>query len=227
MPIKLNLLAEAQLEEEMRRKDPVRYSIYCAVGIILAVGIWIGTNQMIISSKEREIKTLNAMWEQMKPQYNAVLTNMAKINELNQRLNQLTNYVTNRFLWGNVLNALQQCMTNVSTDVRFTRFRTEQNFLITPPSIVTKGDKKVVIPGSSVEKIKFVIEAKDYGREEDDNISKLREAISEFPYFKQRLDKTRGVRLESMSPRMSDLANPTRTYVLFTLECQFPDITRE
>jgi septation ring formation regulator EzrA len=227
MPIKLNLLAEAQLEEEMRRKDPVRYSIYCAVGIILAFGIWIGTNQMLISSKERDVKSLTTMFEQMKPQYNLVLSNMAKINELNQRLNLLTNYVTNRFLWGNVLNALQQCMTNVSTDIQFTRFRTEQNFQVTSPSVVTKGDKKVVIPGSSVEKIKFIIEAKDYGKEEDDNITKLREAIAEFPYFKQRLDKSRGVRLESMSPRISDAANPGRTYVVFTLECQFPDITRE
>jgi hypothetical protein len=118
-------------------------------------------------------------------------------------------------------------MTNVSTDIQFTRFRTEQNFQVTPPSVVTKGDKKVVIPGSSVEKIKFIIEAKDYGKEEDDNITRLREAIAEFPYFKQRLDKSRGVRLESMSPRMSDAANPGRTYVVFTLECQFPDITRE
>lgn len=227
MPIRLNLLAEAQLEEEMRRKDPVKYAIYCAIGIILAFGIWIGTNQMLISSKEREVKSLNSMWEKMKPQYNLVQSNIVLVNELNQRLNLLTNYVTNRFLWANVLNALQQCMTNVSTDVQFARFRTDHSFVVSPPTVVTKDNRKVVIPGSSVEKIKFIIEAKDYGRDEDDNITRLREAIAEFPFFKERMDRSRGVRLESLSPRMSDPTDPGRSYVLFTLECQFPDKTRQ
>ncbi|MCX7872203.1 MAG: hypothetical protein N2487_02840 [Verrucomicrobiae bacterium] len=227
MPIKLNLLAEAQAAEEMRRKDPVKYAIFCAIGILLAVGIWIGTNQMLISSKEREIKGLNAMWEQMKPQYTYVQSNIALINELNQRLNLLTNYVTNRFLWANVLNALQQCVTNISTDVQFVRFRTDHSFQVSPPTTVTKESRKVVIPGSSVEKIKFVIEARDYGKDEDDNIAKLREAIAEFPFFKERLERTRGVRLESMSPRMGDPVDSGKSFVLFTLECQFPDKTRQ
>ncbi len=226
MPIKLNLLAEAQSAEEMRRKDPVRYAIYCAAAVVMIVVLWIGMNQMLISGKTKELTGLTSSWERMKPQYNLVQSNFAYLNDLHQQLNQLTNYVTNRFLWANVLNALQQCVTNVSTNVQFTRFRTDHNFQVTPPSIIVKEGKKIVVPGTTIEKIKFLIEAKDFGKEEEDNVVRLREAIAEFPFFKERLDRARGVRLESLSPRMSDPENPERSYVVFTIECQFPDKTR-
>lgn len=226
MPININLLAEAQADEEMRRKDPVRYAIYCSVGVILVFVLWICMNQMLISGKTKEISGLNSSWERMKPQYNLIQSNLTYLNELQNQLNQLTNYVTNRFLWANVLNALQQCATNVSTNVQFTRFRTDHSFQVTSPSIVVKAGKKVVDPGSSVEKIKFIIEAKDSGKEEEDNVVRLREAIAEFPFFKERLDRARGVRLESLSPRMIDPENPDRTCVVFTIECLFPDKTR-
>lgn len=226
MPIKINLLAEAQAEEEMRRKDPIRYALYCSAAIILIVLGWIGMNQMLISGKNKELVGLNERWEKMKLQYNLVQSNLAVVNEFHQQLNLLTNYVTNRFLWANVLNALQQCVTNVSTNVQFIRFRTDHSFQVTPPTIIIKDGKKTVIPGSSVEKIKFLIEAKDYGTDEEDNITRLREAIAEFPYFKSRLDPARGVRLESLSPRMSDPVDPSRPYVTFTIECQFLEKVR-
>jgi len=210
----------------MRRKDPVRYAIYCAAAVVIIVGLWIGMNQMLISGKTKEVTGLTSSWERMKPQYNLVQSNLAYLNNLDQQLNQLTNYVTNRFLWANVLNALQQCVTNVPTNVQFIRLRTDHSFQVTPPSIVVKAGKKVLDPGSSVEKIRFLIEAKDYGKEEEDNVVRLREAIAEFPFFKERLDRARGVKLESLSPRMSDPENPERSCVVFTIECQFPDKTR-
>ncbi|MGC8886155.1 MAG: hypothetical protein ACP5MG_03245 [Verrucomicrobiia bacterium] len=226
MPIKLNLLAEAQAAEEMRRKDPVRYAFYGSGAIILIILGWIGMNQMLISGKTKELAGLQDSWNRMKPQYNLVQSNLAVIKEINQQLNLLTNYVTNRFLWANVLNALQQCITNVSTNVQFTRFRTDHNFQVTPPAIAVKEGKKIVIPGSSVETIKFIIDAKDYGKDEEDNITRLRETIASFPFFSERLDKTRGVRLESLSPRVSDPSDPNRPYVVFTIECQFQTRTR-
>ncbi len=226
MPIKLNLLAEVQSAEEIRRKDPLRYAIYCSAGVILVVLLWVCMNQMFISGKNKELSGLNSSWERMKPQYNLIQSNLAYLNDLHQQLNQLTNYVTNRFLWANVLNALQQCITNVSKNVQFTRFRTDHSFQVTQPSLEVKEGKKIVVPGLSVEKIKFLIEAKDYGKEEEDNVVRLREAIAEFPFFKERLDRARGVRLESLSPRINDPENPERSYVVFTIECEFPDKTR-
>jgi len=226
MPIKLNLLAEAQAAEEMRRKDPVRYAFYCS-GIIILIALgWIGMNQMLISGKTKEIAGLQDSWNRMKPQYNLVQSNLAIVNEINQQLNLLTNYVTNRFLWANVLNALQQCVTNVSTNVQLTRFRTDHNFQVTPPSVAVKDGKKIVVPGSSIETIKFIIDVKDYGKDDEDNITRLREAIATFPFFRDNLDKTRGVRLESLSPRVSDPSDPARPYVVFTIECQFQNRVR-
>lgn len=226
MPIKINLLAEAQAAEEMRRKDPLKLAIYIAAILILFVLAFIGYNQMLISSKTRELEGLKASWAKMKPQYDLVQTNLQTIGELQNQLNLLANYVVNRFLWGNVLNALQQCVTNVSTDVQFIRFRTDHNFQVTPPSVVAKEGRKIFLPGSSTEKIKFIIEAKDYGKDEDDNITRLREAIMEHPFFRTNLDRLKGVRLESLSPRMNDPADPTKSFVTFTLECQFQDKTR-
>jgi len=90
MPININLLAETQAAEEMRRKDPVRYAIYCSVGVILIVILWICMNQMLISGKTKEISGLNSSWERMKPQYNLIQSNLAYLNELQNQLNQLT-----------------------------------------------------------------------------------------------------------------------------------------
>ena len=37
MPIRLNLLAEAQAAEELRRKDPVKRAILAGVGFVIAM----------------------------------------------------------------------------------------------------------------------------------------------------------------------------------------------
>ena len=48
MPIRINLLAEAQAAEDLRRRDPVKRSIYVAVCFVVMVLVWISSLQVKI-----------------------------------------------------------------------------------------------------------------------------------------------------------------------------------
>ena len=63
----------------------------------------------------------------------------------------------------------------------------------------------------------MTLEAKDTAVVPGDQINHFKQAVSENRFLS--LDKTNGVRLTSLSP-------PTDKYVLFTLECRYPETTR-
>jgi hypothetical protein len=52
----------------------------------------------------------------------------------------------------------------------------------------------------------------------------MKDAVANQSYFKAMLNKTKGVQLISLSA--SQLSPDGKPYVLFTLECNFPEVSR-
>lgn len=108
MPIQINLLAERQSAEEMRRKDPVKRAAFAGVALIILFAGWAGLLQFSVraarsdlSFQESELKRLEEASKAAKLQQNGAA-------EGEGRLRALDRYSTNRFFWGNVLDAVQR-----------------------------------------------------------------------------------------------------------------------
>src|SRR5580704_10664643 len=112
MPIKINLMAESQVAEDMRRRDPVKRAVWICGFVIILVIIWIAKVQMDIVFENSKLKDVEAQWNSKKDKYGTVTNNQARIGDINTKLAALENLSTNRFLWGNVLNALQQTVVD-------------------------------------------------------------------------------------------------------------------
>ena len=224
MPIRINLLAEAQAAEELRRKDPVKRAACVAGFLVFLVGLWASTLQFKIMTAKGELNTLNTKWREIEKNYNAAVASQRASRETDEKLEALANMTTNRFLWGNMLNALKQTINGVE-DVQVTHLRTEQTYHATEGTPARTNATQVVPgkPPGATERIRIIVEAEDGtagGR-----VNKFKETILGVPYFKNSLAKTNGVILaEHGPPRMSKSGNGT--VVNFALQCSFPEKTR-
>ena len=108
MPIRINLLAEAHAAEEMRRRDPVKRGIYAGAFLVACVVIWALTLQVKIVAANHELKTLETQWKAIYKDYQVAVDKRRRSLEVEQKLGALQALHTNRFLWGNALNAFQQ-----------------------------------------------------------------------------------------------------------------------
>lgn len=224
MPIRINLLAEQQAAEEMRRRDPVKRAMLVGlllVALMLAWGSWL---QISIQRKRHDLRRLQGMIMQQTNLYQQVLEKQAKLKDAQNKLNALHQLATNRFLWASVLNALQQ---TVIDDVQLLEFRGEQTYRYneaTKPTVVS-GKTVPGKPATATEQIVFVLRAKDTGPGEGENIVKYIETLMNFPYFQQLLEKTAKFQLVNRDPPADD-PETGRTAVRFTLECRLPERTR-
>lgn len=226
MPIRLNLLAEAQAAEEMRRRDPVKRAVWIGGFVVFLVLLWSGLLQFDIMSANSELNTLEGRWKSMEKEYAHATGIMNKQREIEEKLNALDQLATNRFLWGAVMHALQQVamehvpLLRVKGEQAFTQFEG------TKP--VTNAPGKVT-PGKSptaTEKITLFLDARDYSTPEGGGIFKFKEAIENLPYFQANLQK-KGVVLTKREPPITDAQDPGRPFVPFALECRYPEKTRQ
>jgi hypothetical protein len=225
MPIQINLLAEAQAAEELRRRDPVKRTLYAGAFAIGLVLLWCLTVQARILRANSEFKKNEAHWKSIEKRHEEVTENLKKSAEIEGKLAALNRLSTNRFLLGSTLNALQQTMVN---QVQAVRLKTEQSFTFIEPVAAKTNTSKMVPakPPAAIEKVAIVIEAKDWNPAEQ-NYNKFKEAIAKFPSFQTNLAKTDALRLTSLSKPSYDASDPIRPFVTFTLEMQFPEVRRE
>jgi hypothetical protein len=108
MPIRINLLAEQQAAEEARRKDPVKRAIWIGGFVVAVVVIWIGYGQLKLSRVKSELAGHEAHWKSIQPRFLQVSNDFRETAFIRQKLESLQRYSTNRFMWANTLNALQQ-----------------------------------------------------------------------------------------------------------------------
>jgi hypothetical protein len=224
MPIRLNLLAEAKVAEEMRRKDPVKRALYLAALLVAAGLVWASSLKLNTIVVNKDLSTILAEMNQATNEYQQVISKQKQIADMTQKLVALHALTTNRFLTGNLLNALQQ--TTVE-DVQLVRLKLEQQFIHVAGTKARTNSNKVVpgTPPKVTEKTTLVLDGADSSIRPGDQVAKVREAISSFSYFQEHLDRANPVTWQgSSAPLISpDTGRPT---VSFTLICKYPEQTR-
>ena len=228
MPIKLNLLAEAQAAEEMRRKDPVKRGVYVGGFIVSVVIIWALTLQAKILAAKSNLGALQTQWKSIEKDYQKAVESRRKSLEVEEKLASLTRLTTNRFLWGTALDAFQQTLNGVE-DVQVVRLKTEQTYALTE-EVKARTNSTQIIPGRpavSTEKVKMVIEAMDFSAgQPGSQVNRYKESIASVGYFQKHLQATNGVLLTTLSPPQVSPQGTRGSFVMFTLECYYPEITR-
>jgi hypothetical protein len=227
MPIRINLLAEAQAAEDMRRRDPVKRGIWIGGFLICVVLLWCGKLQLDILREGMTRERLEKDWGLKEPQYKRLVATREKADRLNGLLNGLDRYSTNRFLWANVLNAVQH---TVIDDIQVTHFKGEQTFDVVNPENATNttpsGPVVKHTPGCSTEHIRLVLDARDFNNQ-NQTWTKYKETLSNNDFFKRHLKRVDGFVLDgTQSAPTRDPLDPVHEFVSFTLVSRFPEVKR-
>jgi hypothetical protein len=225
MPIRLNLLAEAQAAEELRRRDPVKRAMWVATLIVVLMLVWSSSIQLQAILAGSELSHLEAQINSHTTTYKVVLDNQNKTAEIKQKLDALRRLSASRLLTGTLLDALQQ--TTVS-DVQLRRLRLDQLYTGFEGTRSRTNENKVVIPGkppSATEKTLLTLEGIDSSPNPGDQLNRYKDALAANSYLKQVLVQTNAITLKNLgTAQISPLTG--KPSLLFTLECRYPDITR-
>lgn len=224
MPIRLNILAEAQAAEEMRRRDPVKRAIW--VGCLLVAGMLVWSSSVYVKTllAKNDLNTVQLAIDSRSNDFRVVESQRKQITEFKSKLTALQQLVTNRFLNGNLLDALQQVSLN---DVALMQVKVNQAYLATEAikdktntgGRITRGK-----PATIKESILVTLDARDSGPVPGDQVNKYKDLLTTNAYFQTHLSKTNGVRLTFVgSPTIAPDSKP---FVLFTVECRYPEQTR-
>ena len=225
MPIRLNLLAEAQIAADLRRRDPVKRALWLAALIIALMLVWSSFLQLRATLANSDVTRVEAQMGARTNEFQQILDNQKKTGEIDGRLRVLRQLAGNRFLNGNLLNALQQ--TTVE-DVQLIRLRVEQIYTLVEGTKTRTNDDNVVIPGrlpTATEKIAVNLEGIDSSPNPGDQVNRFKSALATNAYFKDMLIKTNAVNLRNLSaPQVAPVTG--KPCVMFTLECRYPEKTR-
>ncbi len=214
MPIRINLLAEAQAAEELRRKDPVKRALLAGAFLVLLMLLWSSYLQcraMLIKSR---VGGLEVQIATQGKNYRQVLDNQKTCVETIQKLAALHRLSTNRFLYGNLLDAFQHLTVD---DVKLTRLKVDQNF-----SFVAGSKFK---PDADIEKTTLNIEGSDSSKNPGDQVKKFTAAIADNSFFRGKLAKTNAIALRNLSA-IQVSPEGGKNCVVFNLDCRYPEIAR-
>jgi hypothetical protein len=216
MPIRINLLAEAQAAEDLRRRDPIKRVIFGGLLAAALLLVWWSWLQVRVMVADKDLSQIQAQIQSHTNSYQVIIDSQKAMTMAKANLAELQKLTDNRFLQGNLLNALQHATV---PGVQLMRLRVAQTYTASEPA-----GKKSKGPGTVTEGIVVTLDARDYSSSPGDQVNKFKDAISEEPYFQSELDKTNGVRLTNLSP--PQVGPDGRPCVLFTLQCTYHDQTR-
>jgi len=226
MPIRINLLAEAQAAEEARRKDPVKRGILAGVVLVSLVVLWAAGLQTRLLAARSRLNKIETQWKSIEKSYEVAADAQRRAMEAEQKLLALHQMTTNRFLWGNALNAFQLSLGNVQ-DVRVVKLKGEQVY-VTNEGTPNRTNGNAIIPGkppTATERINLTVEARDESAQVGNRVNQFKESIAAVPYFRDNLDKTNGVSLSFRGAPTSG-GSAGKQFVAFGLKCSFPEKTR-
>lgn len=223
MPIHINLLAEAQAAEDLRRRDPVKRAIFVGSSLVVLMLFWGLMGQINLSLANQGLVGVNIQIDARNKDYTNVVARLNQIAVAKFEMDSLKKLQAARFLQGNLLNALQHIAVN---GVQLTRLRVEQRYLVTPGTDPKMGPNGVSpgTPGKSRETIVLFLDARDYSPNPGDQVNNFKRAIAEQPYFKTMLDKTNSVELVGLPSPQTDPDG--KNFASFTVECHFPEHLR-
>lgn len=222
MPIRINLLAEAQAEEDLRRRDPVKRSLIVGGLLVGAFIVWFSSIVANNMWEGRRLTQINNEIQTRTNEFSQVLSNKKKADDIQKRIDALNKLSAVRFLQGNMMDAFQKIY---SPNVQITRLRMDQTYAVTAGSAAVTNNFGVVPGklGTATERITLFVDARDSSMNPGDQVNQFKDAITKQEFFKSVL-ATNGVRLSNLSAPQS--TPDSRPFVMFTLECRFPDKTR-
>jgi hypothetical protein len=225
MPIRLNLLAEAQAAEEERRRDPVKRAVWLVALIIALMLAWSSYLQLRNTLANSEVTQVEVQINSRTNEYSIVLDSQNKIANIERKLEALRRLSTDRLLQGTLLGALQK--TTVS-DVQLLRLSVDQTYVFVEGAKARTNDANVLIPAkppTQTEKILLTLEGVDSSANPGDGLNKYKDALTTNACLKEMLVKTNGISLKNLAPPSISPLTGKRS-VNFTLECRYPDKTR-
>ena len=224
MPIHINLLAEDQIAEDLRRRDPVKRAIYAGSFLVVLALVWSSSLQLEVVIDKSELNKVQAQIQSRTNEWQSVLDNQKKITDSRNRLAALQKLNNARFLQGNFLNALQKLNYD---GVQLASVKVKQTYVgdAVPHEEPEEGSHPIPAHNpTATEKIVLSIDARDISISPGDQVNKFKESLAGQDYFKNIISKTNGVQLASLSPLQT--GSDGKTFELFTLECALPQQTR-
>jgi hypothetical protein len=218
MPIRINLLAEAQAAEEMRRKDPVKRAVWIGGFIVFLVLLCAMTLQFKIIVAKSEVSGLQRSWKGIEKQVTEINDHRNNGRELEQKLSALNQFTTNRMLWAPALNAFQYTPVD---GVQLVRVHAEQTFTV-------NGDAKPGPDGkpraaSVTEKTVVSVDGRDFSARPGDQVPRFKQSLASNNYFESALQKTNKIQLTSQTAPQFELG---RSFVGFELKMFFEEKER-
>jgi hypothetical protein len=226
MPTRLNLLAEDQSLEEMKRKDPFKRAIWLGAFAVSLMLIW-GLSQFLkVTIAKAELSRLEVRWTGMEKNVKAVQEERKRQGDFEQKLAALGQFANERFLYANALNAFQQtCVDNVQLlRLRTTHTYTQLEAAKAPPAPAGLP-RAAARPASAVERIVLYLDGRDVSSRAAEQVPRYRETISGYPFFKEHLQKTNSILLTSLSAPQADAVRKSTT-VVFGLQLNFQEKER-
>jgi hypothetical protein len=225
MPIRLNLLAEAQAVEELRRKDPVKRVAWAAVVLVVLMLVWSSSLQLKAMMAGREVSKRESLMASFTNDYQQVLDNQKKVAEVRHKILALNEMSTNRLLQASLLNALQKTTVD---DVQLMRYHVEQTYSLSEEvKSKTTSDGRVVPakPAVATEHVTIGFDGSDASPNPGDQVAKLKEVLLANPYFRGVLGKSNAFSLKNLTaPEFSPFTG--KRGVNFTLEGRLPEKAR-
>jgi hypothetical protein len=222
MPIRLNLLTEALAEEDLRRRDPVKRVAYVGAFLVALSLVWFSSAWLNYKLAQSKLSLVEDKIQTQTNEFNRVQADFKKLAENQRRLAALEQLSTNRFLQGNLMNALQKIYV---PNVQLIRVRLDQTYALkegTPPPAAGSGAAKATA-ASTTEKITLNLDARDSGANPGDLVNRFKDSVAKLDFFKTNL-QTNGIRLSNLSSAQTSISG--KTFVPFSLECRFNDNTR-
>ncbi len=224
MPIRINLMAEAQALEEARLHNPVKQGIWIAGFFVAVMVLWIAKVEIDVYFAQNDLSTLNAAWDSNVKNYQAATNAMVLTATANAKIAALDHLQTNRFLWGPVLNALQYTVVDQVFVTRIWGLQTierEKNTAIGSGSTL-----KTILGSANFEKVRLSIAGKDYSRS-GEGYRNYEDALNHYDYFAKMMGGHDGFTIDGApGPQFPDSPGSSRLFRAFTLTNQFPDIRR-
>lgn len=125
MPIRINLLAEQQAAEEARRRDPVKRALWAGGALAGLMVLWIVSLQLKVVSAKAELNRCASQLQSVEENSKEVLHDWAAVSQLDNRLENLRRYSTNRFFCATALDAIQQLAMD---DVRIVHLQSVHSY---------------------------------------------------------------------------------------------------
>jgi hypothetical protein len=222
MPIRINLLNEVLAEEDLRRRDPVKRAIFVGIFLSVLTLAWYSSTWLEYKLTQQSLNRVTDEMQSLTNDFNKVQADLKKISDGQRQLDALQQLSTNRFLQGNLMNALQQVYVS---GVQLQQVKIEQGYTLVPGTADKTNEWGVVQRGrpfTSAQAVMLSLQARDSSSNPGDQVNPYKDALAKLDYFKSNLNPTNGVKLASLSaPQISASG---RSYVIFSLECRF--ITR-